>query len=113
VITYNTRTVGEVLVHIDDADTGLLPDTNVTVTVTISSDPDALSVPREALHFENGKPFVYKVNGDELVRTPVTTGAFNLTREAIVSGLKEGDWVATGSTSGQPLQEGMPIKRVQ
>jgi HlyD family secretion protein len=113
VITDNTRTVGEVLVHIDDADTGLLPDTNVTVTVTISSDPDALSVPREALHFENGKPFVYKVNGDQLVRTPVTTGAFNLTREAIVSGLKEGDWVATGSTSGQPLQEGMPIKRVQ
>jgi HlyD family secretion protein len=33
-----------------------------------------------------------------------------MTREAILSGLKEGDWVATGSISGQPLQEGIPIK---
>ncbi|HVU46137.1 MAG TPA: efflux RND transporter periplasmic adaptor subunit [Terracidiphilus sp.] len=113
VITYGTRTVGEVLVAIDDTDSGLLPDTNVNVTVTISSEPDALSVPREALHFENGKPYVYKIMDDQLQRTPVTTGAFNLMREAIVSGLKEGDWVATGTTNGQPLQEDMPIKVVR
>jgi HlyD family secretion protein len=113
VVTYETRTVGEVLVHIDDADSGLLPDTNVTVTVTTASESDALSVPREALHFENGKPYVYKIVGDQLVRTPVATGAFNLTRQAIVSGLSEGDWVATGSISGQPLQEGVPVKVVR
>jgi HlyD family secretion protein len=106
----STRTVGEVLVHIDGSDTGLLPDTNVTVTVTTSSEPDVLSVPREAIHLENGKTFVYRVEGDELVRTPVTTGTYNLTREAIVSGLKEGDVVATGSINGQPLEEGVPIK---
>jgi HlyD family secretion protein len=110
VVTYLTRTVGEVLVHIDDPDTGLLPDTNVTVTVTTASQPDALSVPREALHIENGKTYVYKVDGDELVRTQVTTGTYNLTRQAILSGLKEGDWVATGSISGEPLQEGVPVK---
>ncbi len=110
VVTYSTRTVGEVLVHIDGPDTGLLPDTNVTVTVTTSSQPDALSVPREAIHVENGKTFVYQVEGDELVRTPVTTGTYNLTHQAILSGLKEGDVVATGSISGQPLQEDLPIK---
>ncbi|HZP04764.1 MAG TPA: efflux RND transporter periplasmic adaptor subunit [Terracidiphilus sp.] len=113
VVTYATRSVGEVVVHIDDADSDLLPDTNVNVTVTTSSEPNALSIPREALHFENGKPYVYKVSGSELVRTPVTPGAFNLTREAIVSGLQEGDWVATGSINGQPLQEGVPIKVVR
>ncbi len=113
VITYGTRTVGEVLVEIDDSNSGLLPDTNVTATVTISSEPDALSVPREALHFENGKPYVYKIEGDELKRTPVTTGAFNLMREAITSGLKEGDSVALGTTNAQPLQEDMPIKVVR
>ena len=37
VINLGTRSVGEVLVKIDDADGDLLPDTNVTVTVTISS----------------------------------------------------------------------------
>jgi hypothetical protein len=31
----------------------------------------------------------------------------------ITSGLQEGDVVATGSTSGLPLQDGIPIKDVQ
>ncbi|HEY1161400.1 MAG: efflux RND transporter periplasmic adaptor subunit [Terracidiphilus sp.] len=113
VITYGTRNVGEVLIEIDDADGDLLPDTNVTVTVTTSSEPNTLSVPRDALRSENGKPYVYKVAGDRLVRTSVTVGTINLTQVAILSGLKEGDWVATGTANGQPLQEGIPIKVVR
>jgi len=113
VIIYGTRNVGEVLVQIDDSNADLMPDINVTVTVTTSSEPNALSVPREALHSENGKPYVYKVVGDGLARTPVTIGIINLTQVAIVSGLNEGDWVATGTTNGQPLQEGIPIKVVR
>lgn len=110
VIHLDTRTVGEVLVKLDDADGQLLPDTNVTVTVTTASETNALSIPREALHVENGKKFVFRIDGDELKRTPVVTGNINLTQVAIVSGLNPGDWVATGTTSGQPLQEGVPIK---
>jgi HlyD family secretion protein len=113
VITYGTRTVGEVLINIDESDPGLLPDTTVTVTVTTSSQADVLSIPREALHIENGKPYVYKVVNDSLQRTPVVTGAYNLTQQSIRSGLQEGDIVATGTTNGQPLQEGIPIQRVQ
>jgi len=113
VITYGTRTVGEVLVKVDGDVSGLLPDTNVTVTVTTSSESNVLSVPREALYSENGKNYVFKVVGDELKRTPVVIGTVNLTQVAIVSGLKEGDTVATGTTSGQPLQEGIPIKVVR
>jgi HlyD family secretion protein len=113
VITYGTRNVGEVIVQIDDADGGLLPDTNVTVTVTTSSEPNTLSVPREALHSENGKSYVYKVVNDRLVRTPVTIGTINLTQVAILSGLNEGESVATGTANGQPLQEGVPIKVVR
>jgi HlyD family secretion protein len=113
VTTYGTRNVGEVLIHIDDADGQLLPDTHVTVTVTTSSDPHALSIPREALRSENGKTYVYKIEGDDLKKTFVVTGAINLAQVAIVSGLKDGDWVATGTTTGQPLQEGVPITRVR
>lgn len=113
VITYGTRNVGVVLVGIDDEDGGLLPDTNVNVTVTTSTEPNALSIPREALLSQNGQPYVFKVVDNSLVRTPVTTGVVNLTRVAILSGLKEGDWVATGTTTGQPLQEGVPIKAVR
>jgi len=113
VVTYTTRNVGEVLVDFDDSDDGLLPDTNVTATVTISSEANALSMPREALHVQDGKYFVFKVVNGELKRTPVQIGSPNLTQVPILSGLEEGDWVATGTTNGQPLQEGMPIKEEQ
>jgi HlyD family secretion protein len=110
VTTYGTRNVGEVLVKIDDDDGQLLPDTNVTVTVTTSSESNALTIPREALHVENGKPFVFRIVGEQLHRTPVTYGSMNLNQVAILSGLNMGDWVATGTTSGQPLQEDLPVK---
>ena len=113
VINLGTRSVGEVLVQIDDADGELLPDTNVTVTVTISSESNALSIPREALHSENGRNYVYKIVKDELKKTYVTTGSINLTQAAILSGLEDGDTVATGTANGQPLLEGAPIKVVR
>jgi HlyD family secretion protein len=113
VVTYTTRNVGEVLVDLDGSEDDLLPDTNVTVTVTISSEPNALSMPREALHEQNGNYFVYKVVGDELQRVAVTIGAPNTTQVPILTGLQDGDIVATGTSNGQPLQEGVPIKEVR
>jgi HlyD family secretion protein len=113
VINLGTRSVGEVLVKIDDVDGDLLPDTNVNVTVTLSSEPNSLSVPREALRVENGKPYVFKVEKGELKRVFVTTGTINLTQVAILSGLQTGDLVSTGTLSGQPLQEAVPIKVVR
>jgi HlyD family secretion protein len=113
IVTYNTRNVGEVLVAIDDADGTLLPDTHVTVTVTTSSQPNILTIPREALHAENGKNYVFRVVGGSLVRTPVVTGTVNLTQVAITSGLNDGDQVATGSLDGLALEEGIPVKVVR
>jgi len=113
VVQYYTRMVGEGLIHIDSTDSGLLPDTNVDVTVITASVPHMLTVPREAVYSENGLPSVYRIIDSKLVRTPVTTGTFNLTQEAILSGLQEGEWVATGSPTGQPLQDGMEVKVVQ
>jgi HlyD family secretion protein len=110
VIAYTTRTVGETFIEVDGGDGGLLPDTNVTVTVTTSSQPNALTIPREALHVENGRTYVFKVQGDMLVRTPVTVGSSNLLLTPVLSGLEEGDVVATGTTNGLPLQTGIPIK---
>ena len=110
---HTTRVVGEVLVSIDGNDNDLLPETNVTVTVTTASEPNTLSIPRDALYSENGKAYVFRVAKGELIRTPVITGVLNLTQVSILAGLKEGDVVATGTTTGQPLQVGVPIKRVQ
>jgi HlyD family secretion protein len=113
VIAYTTRTVGETLIDIDGGDGQLLPDTNVTVTVTTSSSDNALTIPRDALHAEGGKNYVFKVVGDDLKRTPITVGTSNLLLTPVLSGLQEGDIVATGTTNGLPLQEGIPIQVAQ
>lgn len=113
VITYGTRNVGEVLVDLDDADGSLLPDTNVSVTVTTSSEPNALTIPREALYTANGKYYVYKIVNETLVKTPVTIGTINLTHASIQTGLNQGDLVTTGAVSDQRLQDSAQIKVVQ
>lgn len=113
IITAGTRNVGEVLVSIDDAQNGLLPETHVTVTVTTATEANALTVPREALHSESGRLFVYRVVNGQLKRTVVTRGALNLTQVAILTGLKDGDQVATGSLNGVALEDGVSVKVVR
>lgn len=113
IITYGTRNVGEVLVAVDDSDGVLLPGTNVTVTVTTSNVKNALSVPREALHSESGNTFVYRVQNNAAVRTPVKVGAINLTQVEIQSGLAEHEIVALGSANGQPIVDGVALKVVK
>jgi HlyD family secretion protein len=112
IITYTTRNVGEVLVSIEDADGILLPNTNVVVTVVTDEVHNALTVPREALHVEGGRDYVYVVSHDTLRRAAVQVGAINLTLVQIVSGLGEHTAVALGTTNGQPLSEGVPIRIV-
>jgi HlyD family secretion protein len=112
IITYGTRNVGEVLIAIEDADGALLPNTNVTVTVTTQHEKDVLSIPREALHTENGQDFVYVFRNGIIHRTPVKLGTINLTQVGIVQGLKEHDVVALGSTNGQPLSNDTPSRIV-
>ncbi|GGA56955.1 macrolide-specific efflux protein MacA [Edaphobacter acidisoli] len=112
VITYGTRNVGECLITVDDAHGDLLPNTNVTVTVTTSQRFNVLSVPREALHANNGD-FVFRIVNGKLVRTPVVVGVVNLTRVEIVSGLSENDTVALSSISNRELTNGLAVKAVE
>ncbi len=117
IVTAGSRNVGEVLVAIDpdasDPVDGLLPETHVTVTVTTSTAPNTLTVPREALHSENGKPYVFRVVGGSLERTAVTIGTPNLTQVPVSSGLSDGDVVATASTNGLALEEGVAVKVIR
>ncbi len=109
VITYTTRNVGEIYCTIDDANGELLPNTNVTVTVTTANVADALYVPREALHTEQGLSYVYRVVHSKLRRTKVTVGNLNTTQIQINSGIEAGDVVALGSTNAQPLANGLEV----
>ncbi len=108
VVAYTTRNVGEVYCSIDDMHSTLLPDTNVDVTVTTNNVSNALFVPREALHIEQGMDYVYKVAGGKLRRTQVQVGSLNLTQVQVRSGLAAGDVVALSTLGGQPLTNGAP-----
>jgi HlyD family secretion protein len=112
IITYGTRNVGEVLLSVDDSDGVLLPNTNVTVTVTTRQIRNALTVPREALDIEDGRDYVYVVSGDRLRRQQVELGDLNLTEVQILSGLQVHTVVALGTINGRPLAEGTPIEIV-
>ena len=113
IIAYNTRNVGEALITVDDAQEDLLPNTNVTVTVTTKQRFNVLGVPREALHTEGATSFVYRVINHHLQRTVVQIGAQNLIRVEIVNGLTEKDIVALNATSNRDLANGLEVKSVE
>jgi len=106
----STRNVGVCLITVDDPNSALLPNTNVTVTVITAVHPDVLSLPREALHTLGASNFVYRIVDQKLVKTPVQVGAVNLTRVEISGGLKEGDLVALGALSDSDLSDGLRVK---
>ena len=113
VITYGTRNVGECIITVDDAKGDLLPNTNVTVTVTTREDDNVLSVPREALHTEGLQSYVFRVVNNRLVRTPVQVGVVNLTRAEITSGLSVKDVVALNALNNTDLTNDLAIKPVE
>jgi HlyD family secretion protein len=111
IITYGgTRNVGESLISVDDADGVLLPNTNVTVTVTELEHKNVLSLPREALQTQGMNNYVYRIVGERLVKTPIQVDLTNNERFEITGGLNEGDLVALGATSEVELTDGLRVK---
>lgn len=105
-----TRTVGEITASVNNQDLKLLPNVNVSVTVITAEHKGALTLPREAVHQDEGETFVYQVVNGEIKKTNVQTAISNLTEIEITRGLSDGDTVALGSSNGQPLRPGQPIR---
>lgn len=105
-----SRNVGECLISVDDAHGDLLPNTNVTVTVTTLQRFGVLILPREALHTEGANNFVYRIVAGKLVRTAITVGVVNLTRVEVTGGVKPGDLVALGATTDVELRNGLAVR---
>ena len=113
VVQRGTRNVGELICQVDNADGKLLPNVNVNVTVVTAHHENALTVPREAIHEEGGKRYVYEITGDKLKRREVETSVSNLTRIEVVRGLTENAQVALGAASGRSLRDGLPVRVVE
>lgn len=113
VITYGTRNVGECIITVDDAKGDLLPNTNVTVTVTTREDDNVLSIPREALHTDGVKNYVYRVVNKQLVRTPVELGVVSRTLVEVTKGISPKDVIALSALNNSDLADGLAVKPVE
>lgn len=70
------------------------PGQRVRATIYLQNVEDALVVPRQAVHEEDGTSLVWKKNGDGFESVPVEVSATGLGKVVVSSGLSEGDSVA-------------------
>jgi HlyD family secretion protein len=110
---HTTRNVGEVTCVVDNHDFKLLPDVNVGVTIVTGEHQNVLSVPREAVHEEDGSTYVYRITDNELHRRDVQTSVSNLTQVEVIGGLEENALVALAPLNTKPLHDGLAVKVVR
>jgi HlyD family secretion protein len=110
---HGTRNVGETTCIVPNEDFKLLPNINVGVTIVTAEDDHVLTIPREALHMEGGKPYVYLVANNELERQTVEITISDLTRAEISNGLSDGARVALSAVNSKPLHDHLSVKVVQ
>jgi HlyD family secretion protein len=112
VVARGTRTVGEVACTIPNADLKLLPNVNVSVKIITGEHANALILPREAVHQDEGRRYVYQVVG-ELQKRYIDTSLSNLTHVEVTSGVSQGALIALAADNSAPLREGLPVRVVQ
>jgi HlyD family secretion protein len=109
---HGTRNVGETTCVVDNKDFKLLPNVNVGVTIITAEHRAVLTVPREAVHQEDSKAYVYQIVNNELQRRYVQTSISNLTQVEVTGGLPENAVIALGPLNSKPLRNGLAVKVV-
>ncbi len=108
VVVKDSRSVSEGLARLDPPTDGLVPGMIVDVEIVVAEEQSALQVPADAIFYQNGAPFVYRIDDGRARITPVEIGLSSTTATAIKSGLEEGALVVTGQTTG--LENGMRVE---
>jgi len=85
--------VFEVKITVVESDTTLRPGMTTGNAIETFTTDGVLYVPLEAVSSEDGVPFVYRLNGGDVVKQEVVTGALNDDEVIIVRGLDEDDRV--------------------
>ena len=106
------RNVGETTCIVDNLDFRLLPNVNVGVTIVAAEHENSLTLQRDALHADDGKPYVFEVVNSHLKKQTIEISLTNLTRVEITSGLPEGAIVALPAEEPRPLVDGASVKVV-
>jgi HlyD family secretion protein len=78
--------------RLDDRDPHLLPDLSAAVDLDVITKEPALLIPRAAVHYRQGKPYVARVTGANAAEERLLkVGGFNDTWIEITAGLSRGD----------------------
>ncbi len=88
---------------------GDIPDgLSVSVTTVSNTAKDTIIVSSDSLYFDNGQPYVYKVQEGKAVRTDVEVALYTKEKVAISSGLLDGDVIITSWSSS--LKDGAVVR---
>jgi HlyD family secretion protein len=109
---HGTRNVGETTCVVDNPELKLLPNVNVGVTIVTAEHHGVLTVPREAVHQEDSRTYVYQIQNDELIRRDVQTSISNLTQVELTGGLPDNVLVALAPLNSKPLRNGLAVRVV-
>jgi hypothetical protein len=93
---------------VDNRDMKLLPNVNVDVRLRTSNRPEALAVPRAAVHGSDGSRYVFVVRDSRLHQQAVNVGISSASDYEVLDGLDEGDRVAVDA--GAEARDGMAIR---
>jgi len=107
VIVRDNRSISESLAQIDPPTTGLVPGMTVDVQIVISDAGDVLQVGADTIVGDQRQPFVFRLDGSRIRRTPIRIGRTNATDAEVLEGLDAKDRVVV---SPRPeLQDGMQV----
>lgn len=107
VVARGSRNVGEVLCSVMDANSELLPNTNVDVRIRTAERDNTLTLPRGAIRSDGNRQYVFVIQEGRLARRDVSLGISNSSHYEILDGITETDVIALPGASD--LQEGMPV----
>src|SRR5215470_1931313 len=99
IVARGSRNVGEVLCSVANADSQLLPNTNVDVRIRTGARDNALTLPRSAVRTEANKHYVFVVEEGRLRRRDITVGISNSTHYEVLNGITENELIALPGAS--------------
>ena len=97
--------VFEVLVDLDQADSILRPGMTVSARIQVSTIPNVVSVPIEAIFDDGGKPVVYVEKGSSFDKRFVTLGEKNDNFIIVTKGVNEGEKVSLTDPNATPEED--------
>lgn len=95
-------------VHVPNTEQLIKPGMFARVSLVLAEKKDSLLVPAEAIVEDDGKDFVYTVNGGQAAKKPVVKGWTQNNLVAINQGLEEGEQIVVAGQ--QRLRPGMKVR---